>query len=52
MNLKDKILRQKKLDYVKGEIANYEMAVKHGKDWATQFNVKKLEEFTAKLLAL
>jgi len=52
MDLKAKILRQKKLDYVKGEIANYEMAIKHGKDWANQFNVKKLEEFTAKLLAL
>ena len=52
MNLKDKILRQKKLDYVKGEIANYEMAVKHGKDWASQFNLKKLAELNAKLLSL
>jgi len=32
MNLKEKILLQRKLDYVKAEIANYEAAIKVGKN--------------------
>jgi len=32
MTLKEKLLIQKKLDYVKNEIANYEHAVKVGKN--------------------
>jgi len=32
MTLKEKILIQKKLDYVKGEIANYEAAIKVSKN--------------------
>jgi len=34
MTLKEKILLQKKLDYVKTEIANYEAAIKVGKSSA------------------
>jgi len=51
-DLKAKILHQKKLDYINGEIANYQEMVKSGSDWTKQFSVKKLEEFNKKLKSL
>ncbi len=50
MTLKEKILLQKKLDYVKGEIANYEAAIKVGKNNAfNTHNEKRIASLNQEL---
>jgi len=50
MTLKEKILLKKKLDYVKGEIANYEAAIKVGKNEAfNTYNEKRILSLTVEL---
>jgi len=53
MTLKEKILIQKKLDYVKTEIANYEQAIKVGKNEAfNTYNEKRVASLTIELDAI
>mgnify|MGYP003640178001 FL=1 len=50
MTLKEKILRQKKLDYVKKEIENYERAIKIGSNPIfTAYNVSKVNKLNLEL---
>jgi len=50
LTLKEKIVLQKKIDYVKQEIKNYEMAVKVGKNPAfNAYSVTKINNLTTSL---
>ena len=50
MTLKEKILRQKKLDYVKQEIKNYEQAIKIGSNPIfNDYNVSKANKLKLEL---
>ena len=53
MTLKEKIIRQKKIDYVKQEIENYEMAIKVGRNPSfNAYNVTKISKLTLELEAI
>ena len=50
MTLKETILRQKKLDYVKQEIENYERAIKVGSNPIfNAYNVSKVNKLSLEL---
>ena len=53
MTLKEKIIRQKKLDYVKQEIENYERAVRVGSNPIfNDYNVSKANKLKLELNAI
>tara|TARA_B110000908_G_scaffold34401_1_gene41179 strand:- start:6185 stop:6412 length:228 start_codon:yes stop_codon:yes gene_type:complete len=50
LTLKEKIILQRKIDYVKQEIENYEMAVKVGKNPTfNAYNVNKISKLNTSL---
>lgn len=53
MTLKEKLIRQAKLDYVKSEIANYQQAIKVGSNPAfTAYNLSQVSKLKERLEAI